>query len=103
MSGFGPDRGDAGAGRDSIDEPRMTHYLYFDARATAEAAGEAARVRGYEIDVLKSADDRQWLLLAVGVVAEDETVLDSRQYFEGLAESLGGDYDGWEIGPIGPA
>ncbi len=82
-------------------EPKLTHYLYFETRATAEAAGETLRVRAYDIDVMKSADDRQWLLLAVGAIPTDEdTIEHSRGYFEGLAGSLGGEYDGWEMGPF---
>ena len=88
-------------GPDGIQDPKLTHYLYFETRATAEAAGEAIRVRGYDIDVMKSADDQQWLLLAVGAIpADEDTIDDSRGYFEGLASSLGGEYDGWEMGPF---
>ena len=94
----GDDRGPGG-----LAEPKLTHYLYFETRATAEAAGEAIRMRGYDIDVMKSADDKQWLLLAVGAVPVDEdTIDDSRGYFDGLAGSLGGEYDGWEMGPFEP-
>jgi hypothetical protein len=84
-----------------LAEPKLTHYLYFESRATAEAAGEAIRGRGYDIDVMKSADDQQWLLLAVGSIPVDEnTIDDNRYYFDGLAGSLGGEYDGWEMGPF---
>jgi hypothetical protein len=104
MDIFGRKQGDSDRSHREIEDPKLTHYLYFESRATAEAAGETIRVRGYEIDVMKSADDQQWLLLAVGQIPADEnTIDDSRGYFEGLAESLGGEYDGWEMGPFEPA
>ncbi|HWC29402.1 MAG TPA: ribonuclease E inhibitor RraB [Dehalococcoidia bacterium] len=101
MSLFGRKRQNGDDRTDDIGEPKLTHYLYFETRATAEAAGETVRIRGYDIDVLKSADDKQWLLLAVGGIPVDEdTVDDNRDYFESLAGSLGGEYDGWEMGPF---
>jgi hypothetical protein len=102
MSIFGRWRQDGDDRRgEGLPEPKLTHYLYFDTRATAEAAGEAIKTRGFDVDVLKSADDKQWLLLAVGAVPVDEnTIEDSRGYFENLAGSLGGEYDGWEMGPF---
>ena len=84
-----------------LTQPRhVLHFLYFPERDAAEAASAAARSQGYEANVRDPLPEypEQW-----GVVAEKndavldiDTVRSSGDFFDALAQTHGGEYDGWE-------
>ena len=84
-----------------LKQPRHAlYYLYFAGRKAAEAAGEEARARGFEAAVREPLPEYpdQWSLICEqhGVVLDLETVRANGDFFESLAQSHHGEYDGWE-------
>ncbi|MGD2217857.1 MAG: ribonuclease E inhibitor RraB [Gemmatimonadales bacterium] len=72
-------------------------YLYFPARTDANDVGVRLRQEGFDVAVRVGADDVNWLVLAkTTMVPEHRLLLELRSRFEALADSLGGEYDGWE-------
>jgi hypothetical protein len=76
------------------------YYLYFPIRTAAEAGAEEGRTAGYSCEVrdpLPQYPD-QWSL----VCERSDAVLDPNgvnaadDLFQGIADRLGGDFDGWE-------
>lgn len=88
------------AGADVTQPRHVLHYLYFPDRDRAGPAAEEAATEGFEVTVREPLPEypEQWTLVCEShdVVLELETVRDTTDYFEGLAESHGGHYDGWE-------
>jgi hypothetical protein len=87
-------------GADLLQPRHALYYLYLPSREAAEAAGERAAAAGYRVDVRSPLPQQpdQW-----GVVCErDDAVLDvegvnaADDLFQGIADALGGDFDGWE-------
>jgi hypothetical protein len=70
-------------------------YLYFPSESDALAAGSELRARGYDVVVRLGADDQNWLVLASRVISRDELDQAGKELSE-LAESLGGEFDGFE-------
>ena len=71
-------------------------YLYFPEETAAREAGRRLERAGYsvEVDLAPDEDDR-WLALATKRVPRGD--LDNvEEQMEGLAQALGGDYDGLE-------
>jgi hypothetical protein len=88
---------------EEIEAPRLSHFLYFEARVQAETAAQALRGAGYETQIVAPAGEAQWLVLASEEPLDDEDDLKTRhEFFRRLAEALEGKYDGWETGPIVP-
>jgi regulator of RNase E activity RraB len=88
------------AGAD-LSQPRATDfYLYLRKREDADAAADALRAEGYEINARPSADpesDRPWLLVASRELAVGEASLEEAEaLLKRLAERYDGEYDGWE-------
>ncbi len=85
------------AGAD-LKEPRhVLYFLYLGNEANAEAAGAAARDSGYRVDVRPAQAPDSWALVAeVIAVLDPPTVIAADDFFQSLADSLQGDYDGWE-------
>jgi hypothetical protein len=87
----------------NLSRPReIIHFLYFPTQVAAERASHHLRGEGYMIDVRPAANaadnpPNPWLMEArVIAVVDESTVQPMRQKFEDLAESGGGEYDGWE-------
>jgi Regulator of ribonuclease activity B len=70
-------------------------YLYFADEATADSAASQLREREYEVTVRPGADDENWLALATRVIADDHLDEAEEELVE-LAESLGGEFDGFD-------
>lgn len=87
----------------SATDEVLSHYLYFPMQTDAESAGEQLRARGYRVEVRKSADGENWLVLAKGLQprAKEETEK-LRNDMESLAIEHSGEYDGWEAA-VSPA
>lgn len=90
----------AQAGAD-LNQPRHAlYYLYFSTRAAAEAAGERAAAAGYAVDVREPMPQYpdQWAV----VCERHDAVLDvpgvraADDLFQGIADDLRGEFDGWE-------
>jgi hypothetical protein len=89
---------DAGA---DLTQPRhVVFYLYFPEQATAERAGEVARGHGYTPDVRTPLPQYpgQWSLVCDRheAVTSPAFVRDADNFFQDLADTHGGEYDGWE-------
>lgn len=83
---------------DASGEPSRTmrHFLYFPTKRTARAAAQQLEANGYRTEVHRREDS--WLALALGEVpASEDDIEETRKTFEAVADSLGGEYDGWEM------
>jgi hypothetical protein len=84
-----------------LNQPRHAlYYLYFASPELAEAAAASGRSAGYTCEVRDPLPEYpdQWLALCErsdamidpgGVIAADDL-------FQGIADRLGGEFDGWE-------
>lgn len=86
------------AGGDPRAPRHVIYYLYFDRRAAAEAAGHEAVEAGFGVDVRSPDGSGPWAVVCErhDYVLDPETVRDNSDFFNAIAERLGGDYDGWE-------
>ena len=84
-------------GSDTSREHIFNFYLYFPEKESADKARDAIRDYGLQAKVEFGADNKNWLCLAQKQMIPDKTTLDQLlNYFESLAKSLNGEYDGWE-------
>ena len=72
----------------------VRHYLYFRNRRAAEQAVDRLRPTGGQVESRLSADGEQWLVLVTRPAGDD--VEQAHDKLAQIAESLGGEYDGWE-------
>jgi hypothetical protein len=70
-------------------------YLYFPSQDTAEKAAEALRSEGYAVVTRLGVDEVNWLALASREISE-ENLAAAEERMEALAQSLGGEFDGYE-------
>ena len=88
------------AGADVTQPRHVLHYLYLPDQERAGLAAEEAAAAGFEVTVREPLPQypEQWTVVCErhDVVLQLETVRDTTDYFETLAGSHGGDYDGWE-------
>lgn len=89
---------DAGA---DLTQPRhVVFYLYFSDASDAERAGEVARGQGYTPDVRTPLPEYpgQWALVCDrhDTVTSPDFIRGADDFFQALADTHGGDYDGWE-------
>ena len=79
-------------------QPRaLRHYLYFKTKKAARQVATDLRKQGFEAKEQRSADGKDWLVLASHqVVITGELVAATRQSMEELVLPFGGQYDGWE-------
>ena len=84
-----------------LTQPRHAlYFLYFTARGLAETGAEEGREAGYSCEVREPlpAYPDQWSL----VCERQDAVLDipgvrgADDLFQGIADRLGGEFDGWE-------
>lgn len=75
----------------------ILHYLYFPKKDAAKKVAQQLRTDGFEIEDRLGADGINWLVLAShNIVPSDEALTTARELMEQLADSSGGEYDGWE-------
>ncbi|WP_309896649.1 ribonuclease E inhibitor RraB [Archangium sp.] len=81
------------------DKPRhVRHYLYFATARVGKAVAAQVAEQGYEVTSRKSADGKNWLVLAEHHVRDAGQEFDSaREALERLAREHSGQYDGYEI------
>jgi hypothetical protein len=84
---------------ESTDKPRhVRHYLYFATAKVGKTVAAQLATQGYEITSRKSADGKNWLVLAEHHVSPEGKELDSaRESLERLAREHSGQYDGYEL------
>ena len=88
------------SGADLYQPRDVLHYLYFPNKKAATTVGNAARKLGFEAQVnepLPQYPDN-WRLLAQNrsLVLSLDVVREHGNFFDELAATHGGDYDGWE-------
>lgn len=84
-----------------LSKPRHAlYYVYFPTRDAAEAGAEDPREAGYTCEVRDPLPQQpdQWLLLCerADAVLGPNGVIAADELFQGVADRLGGDFDGWE-------
>jgi hypothetical protein len=76
---------------------RFRHFIYIPDRVKGEALAARLQRDGFEVESRMGADATNWLVLVHHMMVPDEQAIDElRKQFRGLAEALGGEYDGWE-------
>ena len=88
------------AGADLTEPRHVLHFLYLPDRDRAGLAADEVAAHGFEVAVREPLPQypEQWTLVCErhDVVLRPETVRDTTDFFEALAATHGGDYDGWE-------
>lgn len=84
-----------------LSKPRHAlYYLYFDSREGAEAGAVEGRGAGYSCEVRDPlpAYPGQWSLVCErpDAVLDIQGVLHADDVFQGIADRLHGEFDGWE-------
>ena len=76
----------------------VLHFLELSDEASARAAADAVEAIGFDATVEPPREERpMWTVRAEAIRAIDETTVDThRKQFERIAETHGGEYDGWE-------
>lgn len=76
----------------------LRHYLYFRSDEAARAAAAELDRRGFVTELRAGAyEEDDYLLLAQHeMIPSEEAIAGTRQVLEGVANSVGGEYDGWE-------
>lgn len=87
----------ARAGADLGKPTDVVNYLYLPDEARAQQAAVALRTAGFTVVVRPAAKGPTWLARANrDMIPAAANIEEMRRQFEGLASSLGGEYDGWE-------
>jgi regulator of ribonuclease activity B len=77
---------------------RVRHFLYFPSAKTSKAVADQLSTKGFTVECRKSAEGKNWLVLAGHTVSLDSPDLDSvRETLEQLAQEHSGEYDGHEV------
>jgi hypothetical protein len=86
------------AGADLRQPRHVIHYLYFDEEQPTHAAATTLDSAGFAITVRPPSDRiAQWSTTAEATrVVDAQTIEPSRVWFEQLARTMQGKYDGWE-------
>lgn len=84
-----------------LKQPRHAiYFLYFAERADAESGADEARAAGYTCSVRDPLDMNpdQWSLICErpDAVIDPSGVIAADDLFQGIADRLGGEFDGWE-------
>ena len=84
------------------ETPLVSYWSFFDDQTIAEQAAERLRVGALSADVQPLADEEgKWLMLAYMALPESEDVVDENsEVVKAVVRALGGEYDGWEAGPL---
>lgn len=86
------------AGADLTKSTEVNFYLYFPDREKADSAAAQSTTRELTATVKRAADDSSsWLCLVSGrMVPSESAIRQASTRLQAVAESHGGDYDGWE-------
>lgn len=82
----------------STQPTHMRHYLYFPHAKVGKVVAAELRKRGFTVESRKSADGKNWLVLAGhALTQEDPDASAVREELERLAQQHSGQYDGHEM------
>jgi hypothetical protein len=86
------------AGADLALPRHVIHFVYFDEEGDARRAGDEIPRAGWETTVVPPDDPAsKWIVRAEATrVLDSHSVRSYRAWFEQIAESYNGEYDGWE-------
>jgi hypothetical protein len=87
---------DLDASPPETDSMSVQHYLYVPVAGDAKNLARTLRTKGFAVEVRRSADGKQWLVLATHEMASGEEMDPTRDLLEALVRPIGGEYDGWE-------
>jgi Regulator of ribonuclease activity B len=76
---------------------RLQHFLYFPKAKDSKAVADQLSTQGFTVDRRKSAEGKNWLVLATHTVSPDADLDSVRDTLERLARAHSGEYDGHEI------
>jgi hypothetical protein len=81
-----------------LTEPRhVLYFVYLPTESDANTAALNAREAGYRVDVHPAEKPDGWSMIAeIIAVIDPPTVIAADDFFQAMADSLQGDYDGWE-------
>jgi len=84
-----------------LTKPRHAlYYLYFATRDAADTAAVEGRAAGYACNVREPVAERpdRWSLVCErpDAVLDPASVIAADNLFQGVADRLGGEFDGWE-------
>ncbi len=86
--------GDLDAGR------HWVHYVYLPDEARARSVAEVVTAAGWDLQLVdySAGGGPEWVVIAErhGAVTSPQAVRDARLFFEGVAATHDGEYDGWE-------
>jgi hypothetical protein len=88
-----------------LTKPRHAlYFLYFPSQEIAEAGAVEGRAAGYECTVRDPLPEHsgEWMLLCErqDAVLDPRRVIAADDLFQGIADRLGGDFDGWEAAAV---
>ena len=84
------------AGSDLSKPHKIEFFLYFPKEAVAKEASLRVKQAGFNIEIRRAAKGTDWLCFATKTMVPELSALQKiRREFEALANSLGGEYDGW--------
>ncbi len=89
------------AGADLSQSRHVVYYSYAPTEETARSMADEAEAKGFTTDVRTPLPEypHQWSVIAeTHTVCSPEFVRQSDDFFQELADRLGGEYDGWEAG-----
>ena len=90
------------AGADLSQSRHVVYYSYAPTEETARSMADQAEAKGFTTDVRTPLPEypHQWSVISeTHAVCSPEFVRQSDDFFQELADRLGGEYDGWEAGP----
>jgi regulator of RNase E activity RraB len=86
-----------GVGSDLSKPHLIDFYFYFPTIEIAERAARELQKKSLQTEIQEGADGENWLCLASAMFLPSEIELTQLgSYFGDLADSLGGEFDGWE-------
>jgi hypothetical protein len=89
------------ATRSDLDTPRpWLHYVYLPDEVRARSVAEVAAAAGWDIQQVdvSAGGGPEWVVVVErhGAVTSPQAVHEARLFFEGVAATHDGEYDGWE-------
>ena len=85
------------AGADLAKATEVNYYMYFPSREAADLAATEVSTSDFSAVVREGAQGDAWLCLATArMVPSESAILACSARFLGIAQALGGEYDGWE-------
>jgi regulator of RNase E activity RraB len=89
------------AGSDVSKPHKIEFFLYFPTKSSATEVASTIRKLWFGVDVAPAAQGTQWLCSATKTMIPELPALQKiRREFTALADTKGGEYDGWGTGIV---